>query len=467
MLKLRNKICEHLDRFMIKFCWSIGVNIEYNILKVRLEMKHLLLAIVCFLTLQLQAQDEKTLDWINNNAIEIEDADPDTELSIFNENIPEKFADAKIYGFGEASHNGKEFFTLKAKFFKYLVKTQNVKAFIMEEDYPSEFGINEWISGGKGDVETIADNFYTVPWKTKEVVNLLAWMRSYNLDKPIEEQIRFYGMDIQNVNNINHEIRDFVKKYSIPVNEELLVIVDSCVNKKINYKKSTDWADIQIPKLKDIEQIILDFQTRTNSNNNQEFISAIRALNYLIKYTYYLQHSTSQVRDLKMFENVKSVVDNKAKNGKAFIWAHNEHINNKEMLTYGSGWTNLGGHLKKHYKDDYYSVYFDFGVGKVPGYVMRKKKPNYWDVYEIDKPFRKTYAETLFKADMEIYFIDMNEALKNNDLNNFFGDTKKQLMLAASGYNPKNKILMTKKYSEMFDGLIFVKNISVPNYHLK
>ena len=127
-------------------------------------MKTIILLMACFLAMQLNAQDEAIVNWINNNAIEIKDADPDTELSFFNENIPEKFADSKIYGFGETSHHGKEFFTLKAKFFKYLVKTQNVKVFIMEGSYPAESVINEWISGGKGDINTISKNFSIIPW---------------------------------------------------------------------------------------------------------------------------------------------------------------------------------------------------------------------------------------------------------------------------------------------------------------
>lgn len=428
-------------------------------------MRIYLSVILFFLTLHLNAQDVKDINGINNNIIKIEDADPNSELEIFDNNIPEKFANARIFGFGEATHHGKEFFDIKAKFFKYLVKTLDVKVFIMEEAYPAEYGINEWISGGKGDIQTIANNFTIIPWRTKEVVNLLEWMRNYNLGKPIEEQIRFYGMDIQNVDNINWEIRNFVKKYNIPVNEELLLIVDSTSNKKVNYKNSTDWADIQIPKLKEIEQILLNFQTDTKAENNEEFTSVVRALNYLIQYTYYLQHSKSVVRDLQMFENVKWIVDNKAHNGKAFIWAHNEHINNKELLSYGSGWTNLGRHLKQHYTDDYYSVYFDFGIGKVIGLVTRRNKPHYWDVFEIKKPFRNTYAKTLFEANEDIYFIDMNTALQSN-AESFFSDKKKQILLGASGYDPKKKEIISKKYSEMFDGLIFIKSISVPNYNL-
>ena len=113
----------------------------------------------------------------DDNSIKIEDSNPDSELKIFKENTPAKFVNAKIYGFGEASHNTKEFFDLKAKFFKYLVKTQGVRSFIMEESYQAESGINEWISGAKGDITTIAKNFNTGFWYTKEIVNLKLILR--------------------------------------------------------------------------------------------------------------------------------------------------------------------------------------------------------------------------------------------------------------------------------------------------
>ena len=159
--------------------------------------------ITFFILFQTYAQNHKVVKWINENAIKIEDANPDTDITIFDNSIPKKFADAKLFGFGEATHQGKEFFDIKAKFFKYLVKNQGVNVFIMEDSYPSEAGINEWISGGKGNAETIAKNFSIVFWYCKEVVDLLEWMRNYNLNKPQEEQIRFYGMDIQNVKDIN------------------------------------------------------------------------------------------------------------------------------------------------------------------------------------------------------------------------------------------------------------------------
>ena len=430
-------------------------------------MRIFLLLIPYLLSFPIYSQNDKVVSWIDENSIIIEDANPDTQLIIFNDNVPKRFADAKIFGFGETTHHGKEFFDIKAKFFKYLVKTQNVKVFIIEDSYPSEAGINEWISGGKGNVETIAKNFSIAPWYCKEVVNLLQWMRNYNLTKTKDQKIRFYGMEIQIVQNINNEIRGLVEKYNIPISEEILLIADECANKKIEYNKKTDWADEKIPKLKEIESVLLNFKKGINNENNKEFSSTIRALNYLIKYTYFIQNSKNTVRDLKMFENVKWIIENETANGKAFIWAHNEHINNKEMLSYGSGWISLGGHLKEYYNDYYYSVGvgFDFGKGSLRGFVVRKNKPNYWKTYQIDEPFRKTYSKTLFEAKEDIYFIDMYDASKSITAD-FFSKKTKQLILGGAGFNPNKYYLIPKKFSEMYDGLIFVKNITVPNYKL-
>lgn len=429
-------------------------------------MKLFLFGITFFLSTYITAQKNETINWINSNLIKIEDADPDTKLSIFSGNIPKKFQEAKIFGFGETTHHGKEFFDLKAKFFKYLVESQNIKVFIIEDSYPSEAGINEWISGGKGDVKTIADNFSIAPWHCKEVVTLLEWMRSYNLNKAKEEQIHFYGMDIQIVQNINQELRELVAKYKIPVSEELLLTADQCVEKKVDYMKSTHWADTQIPMLTEFKSILLDFQKRLNTENTAEFSSALRALDYLIKYTYYVQNHYSQDRDLKMFENVKWIIENKSKNGKAFIWSHNEHINNKGFGNYSNrSIYNLGRHLKEYYKDDYFSVGFDFGKGTLGGYVFNKNEPTAWKSYQINEPFPNTYAATLIDAKEAIFFIDISKAV-NDDATNFFKKKNKQLLLGGPGYNPEQNNLYTKLFSEMYDGLIFVKSISVPNYKL-
>ena len=167
-----------------------------------------------------------------------------------------------------------------------------------------------------------------------------------------------------------------------------------------------------------------------------------------------------------MFENAKWIVENKSKNGKAFIWAHNEHINNKQARDYsGRNIYNLGRHLKEYYKKDYYSVGFDFGTGTLAGYFSNKDEKPSWKKVELNEPFAKTYAKTLIEAKDEIYFIDMSKALDGNS-SNFFKEKTKQIVAGGGGFNPKKNHLYQKKFSEMYDGLIFVKNITLPTNNL-
>ncbi|WP_430613212.1 erythromycin esterase family protein [Flavobacterium sp. JP2137] len=414
------------------------------------------------------SQNKETINWINDNSITIEDANPDSELDIFNSNTPIKFENAKIYGFGEASHNTKEFFDLKAKFFKYLVKNKGLKVFIMEDSYPAEEGINEWIKGGKGDKKTIANNFNIGFWYTKEITDLLEWMRNYNIGKPEDEQIKFYGMDIQSSDRINLEIRDFVLLNNIKIDENLLIVADSCSNKKIDYEKPTHWWQLQVPKLNQLKQQIL------HSNLDKEKYQTIeRPLNYLISYAEFASSAKEkyptyvELRDLKMFENVKYIVDQQSKNKKFFIWAHNEHINKKEMYYTGSGILTLGKYLKDYYKDDYYSIGFDFGTGKINGNVNDKKKGSYWKTFHITKPFPKTYANILMSINKNIFFIDMEDSYLNEPTN-FFSKKSRYLMIGGGGYQPKplHRILTNRIYYEAYDGLIFVKEISPANLNL-
>jgi len=426
-------------------------------------MKKILSILILISPFLLFSQKQETLNSITNNSIQIEDANPDSELNIFEQNTPNKFSRAKIYGFGEASHNTKEFFDLKAKFFKYLVKNQGIRTFIMEESYQAESGINEWISGGKGDIKTIAKNFNTGFWYTKEIVNLLQWMREYNQGKHQDDQIKFYGMDIQIGENLNHEIREFVDSNKISIDEKLLAVADSSANKKLDYSKEETWWQIQLPKLNDLKEQILRSNLEREKHKN-----VLRSLDYLISYTEYASlikeeyPKSTEFRDLKMFENVKYIVENLSKNGKVFIWAHNEHINKKEMYSTGSNIINLGRNLKDHYGQDYYAVGFDFGIGKINGLVSDKKKGNYWKTYDIEKPVRKTYAKTLMEVNKDIYFIQFNNNLE------FFNEKSKHLLIGGGGYKPKplHRILINKAYADTYDALIFVKKISVPDYNL-
>lgn len=432
-------------------------------------MKQILFCIITLFACKNYAQVDKTIEWINHNSIEIEDADPNSELTAFSKKTPERFKNARIYGFGELSHDGKEYFDIKAKYFKYLVKNEGVLTFMMEEGYQAESPVNQWITGQDNDILSMGTPFQVGFWYSEEIYDLLRWMRIYNLDRSKEEQIKFYGIDVKSGKNFNVEVHNLIDKYKIPISKDLLVTLDDCSNKSIDYYAGTkEWADKQVPKLIKLQNEINRYQIANDLNNSKDFNSIDRSISNLINYTEYVQDPKSEVRDNKMFENSKWIIDKESKNGKAFLWAHNEHINKRGMWSSNSGIVNLGKQLKDYYGDDYYCVGFDFGIGTLKGFENNKRQQGKWRLYQVDKPYKKTYSHTLFKANYDIFFIDMSKAI-DCDETKFFSTSNFNLSIGSGGFSPKPlyKIKMRKIYADEYDGLIFIKEISPANNNIK
>lgn len=407
------------------------------------------------------AQDKAVIDWINSNAIVIEDANPDTKLVSFDKNVPQRFKDARVFGFGEATHHGKEFFDLKTKFFKYLVEHLDVKLFIMEESYQTERLVNQWLSGGEGGPETILNSFTQYIWHTKETVALLQWIHDYNMGKPYEKQVRFYGMDNQCGLALNLRLRNYVKKHQLSIDEALLVAADSASAGKLQAGGIKGWSDDYLPKLKNIQQILLEGRQRLIEINETDYNEIIRGLGYLMQYTAFIQDPKSEYRDRDMYNNVLAILEKEGTNSKAFVWAHNEHINKKDFGT--SGVMSVGSRLKEHFKDAYYCMGFDFGKGTMKGYEIKKGKVIKAVLNKLEEPYKNTFAKTLFEAQPNIYFIDMQEAVAAPA--NFFGTENRQIFVGGPGFNPdKRQSFLKRKYTEAYDGLIFVKTISPATY---
>lgn len=113
---------------------------------------------------------------------------------IENINIPEN---VKIIALGEATHGNVEFQELKLEIFKIMVEKYGVKAFAIEGDYGGCEKVNQYILGGDGSADEIAKAIDFKIYKTKEIAELISYMRKYNEKVTDSEKLRFYGFDMQ------------------------------------------------------------------------------------------------------------------------------------------------------------------------------------------------------------------------------------------------------------------------------
>ncbi|MFI8929470.1 erythromycin esterase family protein [Streptomyces sp. NPDC053474] len=103
---------------------------------------------------------------------------------------------AEVVGLGEATHGSHEFFTMKERVFRHLVRERGFRAFSLEFSWPAGLRINDFLQTGRGDARQIAEEtFPGSPWDREEFVHLIAWMRDHNRRNPTRT-VHFVGNDI-------------------------------------------------------------------------------------------------------------------------------------------------------------------------------------------------------------------------------------------------------------------------------
>ena len=106
-------------------------------------------------------------------------------------------SDTKIIALGEAPHGNVEFQQLRLTVFRQVVERYGVRAFALEGDFGGCEQVNRYIHGGNGTAEQAAAAIGFAIYRTQEMTDLIAYMRTYNESAAPGEDLRFYGFDMQ------------------------------------------------------------------------------------------------------------------------------------------------------------------------------------------------------------------------------------------------------------------------------
>ena len=280
------------------------------------------------------------------------------------EYIPENIF---ILSIGEAAHGCKEMQELKLSVFKEMVEKRGFTAFALEADYGECAEINRFIQGGEGSAEEMVQKFAFPIYHTKEMAELISWMREWNASAPEEKKVRFYGFDMQDPEgsyaflkeySLSHKLTseeefsknlDCIKGENFSLNEknagEVIAFLDSLKEKA---EKNPEEAQQETGNTAD-EQEGIDKQA---FKENLDFLMELNTVRQAAE-TWLSKEDSSVLRDRDMEENVKKIleIEQKIGSGKIVISAHDGHIQ-KENPIYNS----MGVLLTKDFGEAYYAI---------------------------------------------------------------------------------------------------------------
>jgi erythromycin esterase len=313
--------------------------------------------------------EEEDLTWLQANAVPFTTTSPGggyDDLARFGQMI----GDARIVGLGEATHGTREFFTMKHRLVEYLVKEKGFTVFGIEATHTEAHRVNEYINGGPGDPVVLLTNLYFWTWNTREVADMLVWMREYNETAPADKKLSFYGFDMQYA----RVAMDTVVSYLRGINTAAGDSADA------HYLCYRTYQDVLIgpPSLpyttaspstrerchRGIVAVHTMLQRRANEfaaqSGRRTYEVVLRAARVVIQHedlrSTLPQQGPAAIRDAYMAENIAWMAEVAEPGEKVVLWAHNAHVSRWEPF--------MGVDLTERYGDSYVVVGFSFHRGK-------------------------------------------------------------------------------------------------------
>ena len=280
------------------------------------------------------------------------------------EYIPENIS---ILSIGESAHGCKEMQELKLSVFKEMVEKQGFTAFALEADYGECAEINRFIQGGEGSAEEMVQKFAFPIYHTKEMAELISWMREWNASAPEEKKVRFYGFDMQDPEGSYAFLKEYSLSHKLTSEEEFAKNLD-CIkgeNFSLNEKNAGEVIAFLDSLKEKVEKSPEEAQKETGNianeqeatdkqafKENQDFLMELNTVRQAAE-TWLSKENSSVLRDRDMEENVKKIleIEQKIGSGKLVISAHDGHIQ-KENPIYNS----MGVLLTKDFGEAYYAI---------------------------------------------------------------------------------------------------------------
>lgn len=268
---------------------------------------------------------------------------------------------AAVIALGEASHGNVEFQQLKLSVLQQLV-AQGVRAFALEADFGEGLLVNRFIHG-EGDCATVEDVIehlsFTI-YHTQQMADLFQWMRDYNAGVSEEEQLSFYGFDLQNPRAGLDFLLSFCEE------ENVLPELDkSSVQSYIDgtYSLADEQAKSALECLGVIKNHLTDHESEYLTRSD-DVLFAVRMIdcveNFLVcldnggvaNYIYY-----NDTRDGYMAENVLWVLEYLKTQGcdRLMISGHNGHVGCRQQF-----YTPMGAHLREKLGSRYFAIGTDY-----------------------------------------------------------------------------------------------------------
>jgi protein-L-isoaspartate(D-aspartate) O-methyltransferase len=316
--------------------------------------------------------------------------------------LMERIGDARVVLLGEATHGTAEFYRMRARITRELVRHLKFNVIAVEADWPDATRVDRFVR----QVDrrpVIGPGFTRFPiwmWRNREMQEFAEWLREHNgeIHAP-EERVAFYGLDLYSMFTSIHSVLGYLEQVDRGAAELARRRYEGLMqweHDPAGYgalavrSRSAPYEAEVVATLEDLLARRLDYIHQ----DGERFLDAAQNARLVAnaeryyREMYHSSVSSWNLRDRHMFETLQLIVAARGPEAKAIVWAHNSHVGDARATEMGAhGEFNIGQLCRVAFQDQAYLVGFGTDHGTVAA-------ASNWDEPMEIKPVRPAHPES-------------------------------------------------------------------------
>lgn len=331
---------------------------------------------------------ESVIQWIKSNAqliTTINSQAPFTDL----EPLANMIRNTTIIGIGESTRGARsahQIYRIKDRLMRFFVEQLGFRSLFLETDWTIGMQLNEYLRTGRGDPQSLLHATWG-PLQTEEVLDVINWIRSYNLLNP-NDTIRVFGgyFNAEHV-QVYDEVTNYVRT-SAPERLNELETLYSLLCPSIGIGEHIEWYSRQRDKKPFIGYAQQAYQLIAELPTCEGHELALQHSRFIL--AFYESHGFESLDlDHRMANNMIWWHENTG--DKIVYWGGIAHTAKDSLLETGPS---AGSYLWEHFRSGYTSlgVTFHHGSGADP----------------IPEPSEGFAESVLGEVDLQTYLLNLN-----------------------------------------------------------
>jgi erythromycin esterase-like protein len=275
--------------------------------------------------------------------------------------------DARFVCLGEASHGTHEFYTWRAALSRRLITERGLTWIGVEGDWPDCWRVNRWVKGDADQELTAAEllagfeRWPTFMWANREVAEFVTWLRAWNLGRPEEDRVGFYGLDVYSLWDSLRTTIAWIEAHA-PDALPAAMRAWQCFLPYGMEPQRYAWSTRLVPESceADVVALLVAVRRRTPGwASDDDAFDAAQNAEVAVGAEHYYRTMVSgdraswNVRDHHMADTVDRLAQRHGPRSKGLVWAHNTHVGDARATDMAAtGLVNVGQLLRERHDED-------------------------------------------------------------------------------------------------------------------